>query len=226
MKLTYTKKIVKRRNKELAIIIPDNIDGFLNNCTIFDADRKGLNSILMSALIMMKEKNIVVYFPLQKNEIEFYWAKGKSFILGEKEICDVVFMHHSTQTPISDWKEIKQSLKYSKSVREHFEADINFECDMYEKEYEKFEKSELGYKLKDVFSHHNRFDTCFFVGGLFSYMQLFIDLKDMLELPLEENFKNGKEADYIFFIDNYKKNGYDCPELGFFDKTLYKLRRK
>ncbi len=34
---------------------------------MFDADRKGLEAIMLSALMMIKRQNIIVYFPLQKN---------------------------------------------------------------------------------------------------------------------------------------------------------------
>lgn len=220
MKLTYTKIPVKIKNKEISVVIPDNIDGFLNNQVIFDADRKGLNAIMMSALMMIQKKDIIAYFPLQKNDITHYWAKWNSTIIGEKVIYDVVFIHHSSQIPISEWKKIKQAFKYSKSVRESFEVNINSEYNAYENEYKKFEKTELYYKRKDVFSHYSRFDTCFFVGGLFSFMQLFMDLKDMLELPLEENLKTGAGFDCVCFIEDGKRCGYDFPELGFFDKTF------
>lgn len=214
-----TKKIIKIKNKEISVIIPDNIEGVLNNQVVFDADRKGLNSIMMSAL-MIKKKNIIVYFPLQKNDITHYWAKRNSNIIGEKLIYDVVFMHHSTQIPVSEWKKIKQAFKYSKSIRESFEVNINSEYNACENEYKKFEKTERYYKRKDVFLHCSRFDTCFFIGGLFSYMQLFMDLKDMLELPLEENLKTGAGFDYVYFIEDGKRCGYDFHELGFFDNNL------
>lgn len=223
MKLTYTKILVKIKNKEISVVIPDNINGFFNNQVMFDADRKGLNSIMMSALMMIKKKNVMVYFPLQKNDITHYWAKFNSTIIGEKLIYDVVFMHHSTQIPVSEWKEIKQAFKYSKHTRESFEANIDSEYNAYAKEYARFEKTKLYYKHKDVFSHCCRFDTCFFVGGLFSFMQLFMDLKNMLELPLEENLKSGAGFDYVCFIEDGDRCGYDFPELGFFDKFFYQV---
>ena len=67
MKLTYTERIVNRKNRNYTIVIPDNIDKFVNNHYMFDADRKGLEAIMLSALMMIKRQNIIVYFPLQKN---------------------------------------------------------------------------------------------------------------------------------------------------------------
>lgn len=223
MKFTYTKIPIKLKNREISVIIPENIEGFLNNKFVFDADRKGLNAIMLSAFMMIKEKNIIIYFPLQKNDNADYWGNLNSTIVSEKPVYDVVFMHHSTQISVSKWKKIKQSFKYGKNIRKSVKVNIDLEYELYESKYKKFEKTENYYKKQDVFSHCYKYDTCFFVGGTYSFMQLFTDLKKMLELPLEENFKKASECDYIYFLENGKKCGYDFPELGFFDKTIIKV---
>ena len=64
MKLIYTKRIIKRKNKNYTVIIPERAGRIVNNRKeMIDADRKGLNAILISALIMIKDPNTIVYFP-------------------------------------------------------------------------------------------------------------------------------------------------------------------
>lgn len=69
MKLTYTKKVVKRKTGEYTVIIPDGIENFLNNKYIFDSDREGLNAILMSVIMMTKRKDLIIYFPVMSSTL-------------------------------------------------------------------------------------------------------------------------------------------------------------
>ena len=220
MKLTYVKKPVKVKGMTYTIIIPDNIDGFINNQYMFDADREGLTAIMLSTLMMIKDKNTIVYFPLQKNKLpEFCYYRG-GYTVDEKIIYDVVFVPHSIQMPISRWKDIRKGLKYAKAYKGVFKVNISTEYDIYTKEFEKYKKTTIYYQSKDVFCTYKRFETYFFVGGHFSFMDLFISLKEMLDLPLEDNFKKGDSFDYTFFCDKER----DYPEIGFYDARFEKQR--
>ena len=201
MKLTYVKKPVKVKGMTYTIIIPDNIDGFINNQYMFDADREGLTAIMLSTLMMIKDKNIIAYFPLQKNKLpEFCYPNRVGYTAHEKIIYDVVFVPHSVQMPISIWKDIRKGLKYTTADKDAFKVNINTEYDICTKEFEKYKKTTIYYQSKDVFYTYKRFQTYFFVGGHFSFMDLFISLKEMLDLPLEDNFKKGESFDYTFFV--------------------------
>lgn len=223
MKLTYTQKTVQRKGKTYNVIILDNIGGFINRYgLIFDSDRIGLNVIMLSALLLVKNKNTIVYFPLKGNQIpDLYMAIAEKRFASDKLIYDVVFVHHAVQMPISDWIEIRQNLKYVKGRKKVWQTDITSEYNRYEKEYEKHQTTTIYHQSKDVFFVYDRFETCFFVGGRFSFMDLFIDLKNMLELPLEESFIKGKGFDYIVLPD--KETRYDY-ELGYYDIHLEKQR--
>ena len=73
MKLIYTKRNIKRKNKNYTVMIPEGTGRIVNNREeLVDADRKGLNTILMSALIMMENPDAIVYFPLKKPLAEIY----------------------------------------------------------------------------------------------------------------------------------------------------------
>lgn len=228
MKLTYTERIVNRKNKNYTIVIPDNIDKFVNNHYMFDADRKGLEAIMLSALMMIKRQNIIVYFPLQKNIVPqgyFGGAEKLKRFECDKAMYDVVFINHTMQMPIGDWKEIRRTLNYVKGSKFHFNADVKSEYIACTESFARYKKTEKYYKRKDVFLDYIRFDTYFLVGGKFSFVQIFTDLKEMLELPLEENLKNGEMPDFVVFVNDCRKSGYDFTELGFFDDDLRELCR-
>ncbi len=221
MKLTYIKKTVKSKNRIYTIIIPDNIGGFINNQYMFDSDRDGLTAIMMSALMMLKDKDIILYFPLQKNKIpEFCYPARDGYTIDDKIVYDVVFVPHTIQMPISRWKSIRKGLKYAKADKCAFKANINTEYDIFAKEVEKYKKTTRHCKSKDVFYTYKRFETYFLVGGRISFADLFISLKEMLDLPLEENFRSGKSFDYIFFCDKER----DFPEIGYYDARFEKER--
>ena len=221
MKLTYTKKVVKRKTGEYTVIIPDGTENFLNNKYIFDADREGLNAILMSVLLMTKRKDLIIYFPVMSNTLpDRYFPKANEYVVSEKARGDVVFFHHAAQIPVSDWKEIRRSLMFTKGIKAAFCADIDFEYRQCMKRYKDVERFVCTEK-KDLFLFKRKFETFFFIGGRSTFTEFFIDLKKMLDLPLEENFKASPMNDYVFFNTGYGKDILvEFPELGFFDERL------
>ena len=84
MKLIYTKRIIKRKNKNYTVIIPERAGRIVNNRKeMIDADRKGLNAILISALIMIKDPNAIVYFPLKTVLAEIYYYPDYDYFYEE-----------------------------------------------------------------------------------------------------------------------------------------------
>ena len=223
MKLIYTKRIIKRKNKTYTVVIPERTGRIVNNREeIFDADRKGLNAILMSALVMMENPDAIVYFPLKKPLAEIYYHPDYDYFHEEdkKTQADMVFLHRAGQLPISAWKEIRQSLKYARGVKEVIKVDVDA---VYEAGYaarDKYEKTERYYKRMDLFSFEMKYDTGFFTGGWYAFMELFIDLKEMLDLPLEDRLKDNFLNDYIYFWYDCKNPKIDEPELGFYDRNV------
>lgn len=227
MKFTYTKKIIQRKGKVYTVIVPEDIAGFVNRYgLIFDSDRIGLNVIMLSALLLAKNKNIIVYYPLKGNQIpKLYKDVAQKRFDGDKLIYDAVFAHHALQMPIADWKAIRNCLKYAKSDKHIFEIDIASEYEICKKEYRNFERTDSYYQRKDVFNTYNRFETAFFIGGRFAFIDLFLSIKEMLELPLEENFKKWKwnKFDYIVLPNKELDCDFWC-ELGFYDIHLEERR--
>ncbi len=109
---------------------------------------------------------------------------------------------------------------FTKGIKAAFCADIDFEyrqCMKWYKDVERFVHTEK----KDLFLFKRKFETCFFIGGRVTFIELFIDLKKMLDLPLEENFKDSPVSDYVFFNTGYGKDILvEFPELGYFDERL------
>lgn len=206
MKLIYTKRNIKRKNKSYTVVIPERTGRIVNNREeMIDADRKGLNAILMSALIMIKNPNTIVYVPLKKPLAEIYYYPDYDYFYeeGKKTQADMVFLHRAGQLPISAWKEIRQSLKYTRGVKEIMKVDVDAAYEAGCIARGQYEKTDRYYKRRDLFSFAIEYDTMFFSGGWYAFMDLFIDLKEMLDLPLENRIKGNFLNDYIYFY-------YDC----------------
>ena len=174
MKLIYTKRIIKRKNKNYTVIIPERTGRIVNNREeLVDADRKGLNAILMSALIMMKDPNTIVYFPLKKPLAEIYYHPNYDYFHEEdkKTQADMVFLHHAGQLPISAWKEIRQSLKYMRGVKEVMKIDVDAAYEAGCIARDKYEKTDRYHKKMDLFSFAIKYDTMFFSGGWYAFME-------------------------------------------------------
>lgn len=223
MKLIYTKRNIKRKNKNYTVIIPERAGRIVNNRKeMIDADCKGLNAILMSALIMMKDPYTIVYFPLKKPLAEIYYYPDYDYFYEEdkKTQADMVFLHRAGQLPISAWKEIRQSLKYARGVKEVMKVDVDAVYEAGCAARDKYEKTERYHKRMDLFSFAMKYDTGFFTGGRYAFMELFIDLKEMLDLLLEDRLKDNFLNDYISFWYDRKNSKFDGPELGFYDRNV------
>lgn len=223
MKLIYTKRNIKRKNKNYTVIIPERAGRIVNNRKeMIDADCKGLNAILMSALIMMKDPYTIVYFPLKKPLAEIYYYPDYDYFYEEdkKTQADMVFLHRAGQLPISAWKEIRQSLKYARGVKEVMKVDVDAVYEAGCAARDKYEKTERYHKRMDLFSFAMKYDTGFFTGGWYAFMELFIDLREMLDLPLEDRLKDNFLNDYIYFWYDCKNPKIDEPELGFYDRNV------
>lgn len=234
MKLIYTKRIIKRKNKNYTVIIPERAGRIVNNRKeMIDADRKGLNAILVSALIMMENPDAIVYFPLKKPLAEIYYHPDYDYFYEEdkKTQADMVFLHRAGQLPISAWKEIRQSLKYTRGVKEIMKVDVDAAYEAGCIARDQYEKTDRYYKRRDLFSFAIEYDTMFFSGGWYAFMDLFIDLKEMLDLPLEDRLDDKAIYgpyyldDYISFPYDHKNPKVEWPELGFYDRNVLISRK-
>ena len=69
-----------------------------------------------------------------------YFPKANEYVVSEKAGGDVVFFHHAAQIPVSDWKEIRRSLMFTKGIKAAFCADIDFEYRQCMKRYKDDER--------------------------------------------------------------------------------------
>ena len=228
MKLIYTKRNIKRKNKNYTVVIPERTGRIVNNREeLVDADRKGINAILILALIMMKDPNTIVYFPLKKPLAEIYYYLDYDYFYEEdkKTQADMVFLHRAGQLPISAWKEIRQSLKYTRGVKEIMKVDVDAAYEAGCAACNKYEKTDRYYKRMDLFSFAIEYDTMFFSGGWYAFMDLFVVLKKMLDLPLENRLKDNFLNDYISFWYDCKNPKFEGSELGFYDRNVLTPRK-
>ena len=79
-------------------------------------------------------------------------------------------------------------------------------------------------KGKKIFMWLNLF-TMFFSGGWYAFMDLFVVLKKMLDLPLENRLKDNFLNDYISFWYDCKNPKFEGSELGFCDRNVLTPRK-
>ena len=137
----------------------------------------------------------------------------------------MVFLHRAGQLPISAWKEIRQSLKYTRGVKEIMKVDVDAAYEAGCAACNKYEKTDRYYKRMDLFSFAIEYDTMFFSGGWYAFMDLFVVLKKMLDLPLENRLKDNFLNDYISFWYDCKNPKFEGSELGFYDRNVLTPRK-
>ena len=159
------------------------------------------------------------------SDYDYFYEEDK------KTQADMVFLHRAGQLPISAWKEIRQSLKYTRGVKEVMKVDVDAAYEAGCIARDKYEKTDRYYKRRDLFSFAIEYDTMFFSGGWYAFMDLFIDLKEMLDLPLEDRL-DDKAIYGPYYLDDYISFWYDCKnpkfegsELGFYDRNVLTPRK-
>lgn len=155
----------------------------------------------------------IVYFPLKKPLAEIYYYPDYDYFYEEdkKTQADMVFLHRAEQLPISAWKEIRQSLKYTRGVKEIMKVDVDAAYEAGCIARDQYEKTDRYYKSRDLFSFAIEYDTMFFSGVWYAFIDLFIVLKKMLDLPLENRLKDNFLNDYISFWYDRKNPRFDGP---------------
>lgn len=226
MILRYTEKKVRLGEREYRVIIPRDIDGFVNREYIMDADRAALHSILLSMALLMENKKAILYFPLWKNKPTSGLYIDCNFE-NRYENFDVVFLSHTLQFKVDDWKKIRCRL--GKIKGEYHTRDINIVD--FEKRAQQicksYEKSDRYYKKLDLLDRRFRFDTLIFIGGPYSFARSFIELKELISLPLESNYISSFYQDWIALPERRwsRKRYEDAIEIGFYDRGLVKDRK-
>lgn len=110
MIMKYITKIVKLGKQEYTVVVPCQIDGFVNSERTMDANRKALNALFVSMAMLLENRNLIIYFPLWHNKIakDLYRTDDLD---NRQQNFDVVFMFHTLQFPIHHWKELRGKLK-------------------------------------------------------------------------------------------------------------------
>lgn len=227
MKIKYTEKIVRLGSKTYKVIIPDETDGFVNGEYIMDGDRKAFQAIAFSMMHLIENKDTIIYFNLWNNKpakIMYKWERS-----GKRcENFDVVFMSHALQFKIKDWKEIRNKLKKTKAYKHSEKFNLDWASGKAERLKSKFEKKEIYIKQKDRFNYRFEYDTHFFVGGVQSFTELFIDISEYLKTNLEQYYMSFPDMEWTFlpqFVN--RKLRFDDPmEIGFWDRRFEEVHER
>lgn len=223
MRLKYTEKKVCLGKREYTVIIPDGIDSFVNTEYIMDADRCSMEAILVSMIMLIENRNYIIYFPLWKNKL----AKGiyRSPITENRyQNFDVVFLSHTLQFLIHDWKELRAKLRKVKGKPHTKEINLILSDKTIENIYKKHEKTNAYYKKQDLFDRYFRFDTHFLIGGPYSFAKTYTIMREFLKDNLEEEYMTSLFSYWRILpqVCSPKNNCLKEIEIGFYDRRYEK----
>lgn len=219
MYLKYTEKKVDLGKNEYTVIIPYGIDSFVNNEFIMDADRHSMEAILISMIMLIKNRNLIVYFPLWKNK----FAEGiyrSSITENRCQNFDVVFMSHTLQLPIHDWKELRAKLRKVKGEPHTKEINLILSDKTIENLCKKHEKINAYFKKQDLFDRYFRFDTHFLVGGPYAFAKTYTIMREFLTNNLEQEYMTSLFPYWWILpqVCSPKNDWLDEIEIGFYDR--------
>lgn len=227
MIVRYTEKIVNLGKREYTVIVPKDIGGFVNTEYIMDGDRNTFQAIVFSLMKLIEHKDTIIYFPLWKNkvaEIMYERARSRNKEPNRIENFDVVFFSHALQFKVHEWKEPRSKLRKIRGKTHKIDFDYDWALDKVTRLNKKFEKTKIHYKDIDNFKYHFRFDTHIFVGGVQSFVRLFMDISEYLPQNFEILYKTEPDMFYVCMPTQCnRKNNYEEPmELGFWDRRYEK----
>lgn len=223
MQLKYTEKKVNLGKREYTVIIPQGIDSFVNTEYIMDADRHSMEAILISMIMLIGNKNLIVYFPLWKNKL----AKGiyrSPKTENRYQNFDVVFLSHTLQFPIHDWKELREKLRKVKGKSHTKEINLILSDKTIENLCKKHEKTNTYYKKRDLFDRYFKFDTHFLVGGPYAFAKTYTIMREFLKDNLEEEFMSSVFLYWRILpqVCSPKNDWLEEMEIGFYDRRYEK----
>jgi hypothetical protein len=225
MKLKYTEKRVDLGKYDYTVIIPDNIDSLVNTEYGMDGDRRALEALLISMVMLIENRNLIIYFPLWKNKL----AKGiyrSNKTEHRYQNFDVVFLSHTLQFPIHDWKELRAKLKRVKGKPHIKEINLILSDKTIENICMKYEKTNNYYKKRDLLDRYFRFDTHFLVGGSYSFSKTYTVIKEFLKKNLEYEFITSIFLYWRILpqVCSPKNDWLEEIEIGFYDRRYEKDR--
>lgn len=225
MKIKYTEKYVSLGKKTYKIIIPHETEGFVNGPYILDADRKAFQALAFSMMELIQHKDTIIHFQLWNNapaEIMYFWKRDEN----RSENFDVVFFSHALQFKIKDWKMLRNKAKKVKGNVKTVDLDLNWATAKTTKLNSKFSKTDIYHKEKDRFIYRFAFDTHFFIGGVQSFTEFYLDIVEFLGKNLEHKYKATPFVDWMYlpqeFYRPYDTNYRGAMEIGFWDRRYEK----
>ena len=220
MIIKYIEKTVTLGKKTYTVIIPRDIDGFVNLRYIMDADRKTFQALCFSMMRLIENKNLIVWFPLWNNKPAKSMYNIKGYMESRCENFDVIFLSHALQFPLCNWKALRQKLKKAKGKYHKENFNFNWACNKAERLSKDFDTKKFGLRKKDTLKYSFKFDTHIFVGGVRSFTDFFNICADFLKKHSEDYFRFTPDMDWSFLPQDDKSiRFFDDPmEIGFWDR--------
>ena len=227
MYLKYTEKKVNLGKREYTIIIPHGIDSFVNNEFAMDMDRRSMEAILVSMIMLIENKSLIIYFPIWKNKLakDMYYRSQKTE--NRYQNFDVVFLSHSLQFPVHDWKELRTILRKVKGKVHTKEINLILSDKTIENLCNKHKRTNAYYKKRDLFDRYFRFDTHFLIGGPYAFAKTYTIMREFLKDNLEEEFMTSLFSYWRILpqVCSPKNDWTPEIEIGFYDRRYEKDRK-
>ena len=199
MKYKFERYKVHHKKKDYYVLIPkihnqlwvvDWADDWYEGCFL-DGSAECLMNLIASYSLLSFNPYTIIYFPIRDKPIP------NGLCYGDNGKYDMVFTTNRVQLKLSDWKEIRQKLKYTKWTTYKF--DFNIER---MKKYfsEDIDKNKIYYDNKRLWRSGANMQiassTTFFVFPKSYYAENAIELYEYFSKELEENdFNNCYDED-------------------------------
>lgn len=165
--------------------------------TVWTGNRESLESIMYSAnLFGFNPTDKIIYFLIRKNKIpESYRNRGS--LIGK---YDMIFTTHQVPFKRSDWKKIKEILRYTKAETYTLCYDRERSVRYFERSVEKWKYSVDFHKEYQIETLQN--DTVFYVFSRRIFQVMYLSFDEFLQRNLEEEFLENEIPPLLFGIQH------------------------
>lgn len=156
----------------------------------WEGNRKGLEALLYSSAVLgLHPKDKLIYFPIRKNEKHICFRRWNVFP-GERDtyidVLDMVFTTNQTPFKRSDWKNVKNMMKFCKCEVYTLNFESGRTINYFNESCKRWESSSCIRKEYSIQTVQE--DTLFQIFSKMQYRELFLGLHDFLQRDLEEEF--------------------------------------
>lgn len=202
-KIKFRQYDVQWKNHEYTILIPQNTEHLLtyedgDGYRGWVGDRKEVKNLMYAAAILgFNPIGKIIYFPIRKNTVpkEYFGV----------DQCDLLFTTHQVQLKRSEWKEIRNSLKYLQEKSYVFNYDENRTKEYFGESLSVWNRQEQNYKntakswKKEELIEVLEEGTLFQVFSRKQFQQIYLNLHAFIQRNLEQELLKEQKNSCVPF---------------------------